>query len=155
MTSSPAWLIECDDSLTIAVGEHEMTEYIQEQECYPVPGSPEHCSRVLVWQDNIVPVMDIGTLNGGAGEQVKPFLCVLAYQQEPMAPLQHLALRVSSPPQRIQVEDEQACEFPDELISSVLRPVALSCFLHEQQPVIVVDIARLCSAEFRDLATAA
>jgi chemotaxis signal transduction protein len=80
---------------------------------------------------------------------------VLNYQDTPKTPLQHLALRVVAAPQKIRVDDEQACEIPDSLQSSILKQVCLTCFNYDGLTVMVLDIARLCSAEFRDLANAA
>ncbi|MGD8348858.1 MAG: chemotaxis protein CheW [Gammaproteobacteria bacterium] len=156
MSTSEAWLLDCGNSLAIAVGDHEMAEYVQERSFHRVPGSPGYCSSVLVWQNNIVPVMDLSALQyGPAGELENFFVCVLNYQEAPNSPIQHLALRVVRAPQKIRVDDEHACEIPDSLQSSVLKQVCLACFNHDELPVLVLDIARLCSAEFRTLANAA
>ena len=156
MSTSEAWLLDCGNSLAIAVGDHEMAEYVQERNYHRVPGSPGYCSSVIVWQNNAVPVMDLSALQyGEGGELANFFLCVLNYQDTPNAPLQQLALRVVSAPQKIRVDDEHACEIPDNLQSSILKQVYLACFNYDELPVMVLDIARLCSAEFRDLANAA
>ena len=156
MTVSEAWLLDCGNSLAIAVGDHEMAEYMQGQNFYSVPGSPGYCSSVLVWQNNIVPVMDLSALQyGPGGEQGNSLVCLLHYQETPNAPLQHLALRVARTPQKIRVDDEHACELPEGLQSSILGQVSLACFNYDGLAVLVLDIARLCSAEFRELANAA
>ena len=156
MSTSEAWLLDCGNSLAIAVGDHEMAEFVQQRSFHSVPGSPGYCSSVLVWQDNIVPVMDLSALQfGAAGELANFFVCVLNYQEAPNTPIQHLALRVVRAPKKIRVDDEYACEIPEGLQSSVLRQVCLACFNYDELPVLVLDIAQLCSAEFRDLANAA
>ena len=155
MTSSDAWLLECRDSLSIAIAVHEMAEYVQAPIRFAVPGSPEYCSSVLLWQENLVPIMDIAALLGHPpAEEISP-MSVVTYQQQPGAPLQHLAISVTSAPEKIRVEDEQVCELPEELNTGVLMPVTLSCFTHDTRPVIILDIAGLCSAKFRDAANAA
>jgi len=156
MSISEAWLLDCGNSLAIAVGDHEMAEYHQQRSYHSVPGSPGYCSNVLVWQNNIVPVMDLSALQYGAGGELENFsVCVLNYQETPKTPLQHLALRVVRAPQKIRVDDEHACEIPDNLQSGILSQVCLACFNYDGLPVMVLDIAQLCSAEFRDLANAA
>jgi chemotaxis signal transduction protein len=133
-----------------------MAEYVQDRSFYTVPGSPGYCSSVLVWRNNIVPVMDLSALQfGPAGAQSNSLVCLLNYQEEPNAPLQHLALHVARTPQKIRVDDEHACEIPDGLQASVLKQVSLACFNYDGLPVLVLDIARLCSAEFRKFANAA
>ena len=156
MTVSEAWLLDCGNSLAIAVGDHEMAEYVQDRNFYSVPGSPEYCSSVLIWRENIVPVMDLCALHfGPAGVQANSLVCLLNYQEEPNAPLQHLALRVVKTPQKIRVDDEHACAIPEGLQGSVLKQISLACFNYDDLPVLVLDIARLCSADFRKLANAA
>ena len=155
MTSSEAWLLECGDSLSIAVGDHEMIEYVKAPVCFSVPGSPDYCSSVLFWQNNFVPVMDIVVLHGQVPDKDNSAICLLTYQEVPKAPLQQLALRVNNAPEKIQVDDEHICEFTEDINTSLLMPFALSCFTHAKRQVIVLDIARLCSTEFRDLANTA
>ena len=156
MSTSDAWLLECDAALSIAVGDREMMELVQAQRCHRVPGTPDYCSSVVIWQGNIVPVMDLGQLHSGIEqERSESYLCLLNYQQTPSTPLRQLALRVNGAPGRIQVDDAQFCEFPREYEGSLLKPVTLSCFTHHAKPVLILDIARLCSDGFRDLAGAA
>ena len=156
MTMSTAWLLECGGALALAVSDHEMAEYVEQRETWTVPGAPDYCSSVMVWQNSIVPVMDLRALQAGfAADSDKSHVCVLNYQQAPNLPLQQLAVCVTRAPQKIRVDDEQACEFPASLESGKLREVTLACFAHDELPVLIVDIASLCSAEFRELATAA
>lgn len=151
MSTSAAWLLECGDSLSLAVGDHEMLELVQSEHCHRVPGTPEHCSEVLAWQDGIVPVMDIRMLHhSDCDERSSSYLCLLNYQPAAEMPLQQLALRVDRAPERIQVDDAQLCEFPRECDASPLKTVTLSCFTHNAKPVLILDIAGLCSGEFRD-----
>ncbi len=150
MTVSDAWLLETNHSLSIAIGDHEMVEYIHAPACFSVPGSPEYCNKVLSWQDNLVPVMDLGILLGQPAIEVGSFTSLVAYQDQPRSPLQYLAIKVRSAPDKIRVDDSQVCELPKGNGADLLMPLCLSCFTHEGQPVVILDIARLCSAEFRD-----
>ena len=43
MSSSNAWLLECGDTLTIAVGDHEIVECVQPERYYSIPGTPDYC----------------------------------------------------------------------------------------------------------------
>ena len=151
MTASDAWLLECSDTLTIAVSDHEMLEYIDAPLRFGVPGSPEYCSAVLLWQENLVPIMDVAALLGQPQDEMNTRVCLLTYQEKPGVALQQLAVNVVSAPQKVRVDDGQACELAEEINTSVLMPISLSCFSHDDQPVIILDIARLASAEFRDI----
>ena len=155
MSLSSAWLLKCGNDLSIAVGDREMVELVRGQEVHPVPESPAHCSSVLIWQDNIVPVMDIALLhNGIAVSEVDSYLCLLNYQEAPGTPLKQVAIRVSEAPERIQVDDAQFCELSPDLSDGLLKPVTLSSFSHHARTILILDIAALCSADYRVLTAA-
>ena len=152
MTASDAWLLECSDTLAIAVSDQEMVEFIDTPLRFEVPGSPEYCSAVVLWLDNLIPIMDIAVLLGNPPDETKTRVNLLTYQEKPGEDLQQLAISVVRAPQKILVDDEQASELPEQIISSVLMPISLSCFSHGGKPVVILDVARLGSAEFRDIA---
>ena len=152
MSGASAWLLECADALTVAVADHEIVECIQPERFYPVPAAPPYCSTVVEWQGRLVPVMDMGQVfTATRAPTQSTFVCLLAYQEAPRSPLQYIGLPVNKTPQKVEVDDAQICE-PDG--SALLRAIALSCFTHLQQSVAIVDVARLCSGEFRELAQA-
>lgn len=154
MSKSNAWLLECGDSLTFAVGDHEIVECLQAVHFYPVPAAPHYCSSVIAWQDRLVPVMDIGAIFQVHSQREAPFVCLLSYQQAPRQPLQYLAVPINRTPGKIVVDDDQVCEAPPGSDSALLQSISLCCFSHADQPVPIVDIAKLCSGEFRELAQA-
>jgi chemotaxis signal transduction protein len=156
MSSSSAWLLECGDALTVAVGDHEIVECVQPERYYSIPGTPDYCSSVLSWQGKLVPVMDMAAaIRDQRGLPLdSSFVCLLSYQRAPKQPLEYLALRISKTPQKIQVDDDQVCELPEGDAFDRLKSVAFCCFSHQQLPVPILDIVRLCSEEFRELAQA-
>ena len=156
MSSSSAWLLECGDTLTVAVGDHEIVECVQPERYYGIPGTPDYCSSVLSWQGKLVPVMDIAAAVNDERSlpQDTSFVCLLSYQRAPKQALEYLALRISNTPQKIQVDDEQVCELPEGNAFDLLKSVAFCCFSHQQLPVPILDIVQLCSEEFRELAQA-
>ena len=151
MSVSDAWLLESNDLLSIAVGDHEMVEYLHGSACFPVPGAPSYCNHVLYWKNNLVPVMDLGVLLGRPAQGASAFMSLIAYQEQPGLALQYLALKVRTAPEKIRVEDAQVCELPADVNDGPLMPICLTCFNHEDRPVVILDIAGLCSAEFRDV----
>jgi chemotaxis signal transduction protein len=156
MSTSNAWLLECGDALTVAVSDHEIVECVQPERYFKIPGTPDYCCSVLAWQDKLVPVMDMAAaLRDDHKTQSEPlYVCLLSYQLAPKQPLQYLALSISQAPQKIQVDDEQVCEQPTDGISQLLASVSFCCFSHQQLPVAILDIAKLCSEDFRELAQA-
>ena len=151
MSSANAWLLECSGQLTIAAGDHEIIECIQAQGEQQVPLAPDYCNSVLVWQNRPVPIFDLG-LAIGLGDEgyANSLVCLLNYQLAPRQPLQQLALRVRETPEKVFVDDAQAIASIDVPGNGLLDEVTLACFRHGQQPVAVIDIARLCSRDFSD-----
>ncbi len=121
MSTSDAWLLDCGESLSIAVGDHEMIELVQTGQNGHVPATSEQGSEVLQWQEKMVPVMEIASLHNGARlESSDAYLCLLNYQASADTAVQQLALKVTRAPERIQVDDAQVCEFPREFDDSQL-----------------------------------
>ena len=148
--SSNAWLLECDPELIVAVGDHEIVEYIQPPQVYVVPETPAYCNRVIAWQDRLVPVMDMAQLTGIRNlQQEASFVCLLCYQLAPGEALQYLALRINTTPQKVVVDDNQVCELANEGVSPLLKSVTLCSFTHMQQSIPILDLGKLCSDEFR------
>jgi len=154
MTLTSAWLLECSESFSIAISDHEMVEYVQSPVCYGIPATPPYCNSVMFWQNDFIPVMDVAGVNKTATEQANDIVCILNYQVAPMLPLQSIAVRANKAPEKIQVDDQLACDFPQEISASILSNIVLSSFTHADQSVLVLDIPKLCSAEFRQLANA-
>ena len=155
MSQSSAWLLHCGDSISLAVGDQEMVEVVQGHSSQQVPGLPDYCSRTVQWQDQTIQVLDVAALN--SDENLIPqdsYLCILNYQEAPNHTIKQIALRVGDAPERIQVDDSQFCDMPPDLAANLLMQVTLSSFTHNNRTVLVLDIAKLCSAEFRDMVAA-
>lgn len=155
MSSSNAWLLECDSELIVAVSDHEIVEYLQPQRTFTVPETPEYCNRVIAWQDKLVPVMDLAMLTGVRSQQQEAsFVCLLGYQLAPREPLQYLALRINTTPQKLEVDDSQACELEGDAVSPLLQAVTLCSFRHMQQTIPIIDVGKMCSHGIREMAQA-
>lgn len=154
MSISSAWLLEPNDLLSMAIGDHEMVEYVHVSASFPVPGAPKYCNHVLFWKHNLVPVMDLGILLGKPAQGTSAFISLVAYQERPGSALQYVAVKVRTAPEKVRVDDSQVCDLPVEISEGVLMPLCLSCFNHGGKSVVILDIAGLCSGEFRDLINA-
>lgn len=151
MSSANAWLLQCSETLTVAVGDHEIIECIQSQDEHPVPLAPHYCNSVLVWQNRMVPILDLAKAIGlDEPENSTSIACLLNYQQAPHQPLQQVALRVRKNPEKIYVDDAQAADLSEATTNVLFESIALGCFLHGHQAIAIIDIAKLCCADFRE-----
>jgi chemotaxis signal transduction protein len=137
-----AWLLDFGDACYAAVGTRELLHLIDAPSTFPVPCTPEYCSRVVLWQERLLPVMDISA-RIGSRPRTAPFLAVIGYQQQRGEYPHFGALLLASPPKQLAVSDEQACRLPDG--KENWRELAISCFEYQGSPVPVLNLCRLFS----------
>ena len=143
-SSVQAWLLEFSRNQIAAVGLHELVEVLSRPKLYHVPMASARCHQVLVWRDEILPVVnfavDAGT--GSAAEVTGGAVTAIAvYQTVPGEPLRHGALELSVMPKTVSVADNMACALPD--ASSSINELAISCFSYENLAVPIIDLARV------------
>ncbi|MGZ8218965.1 chemotaxis protein CheW [Methylomagnum sp.] len=146
MSRATAWMLPITKAMSAAVGEFELVHILLDRPVlFDVPRAPAHCRHVLVWQDRIVPLMDLGARFGAPGRNPGPIaeagvIGIVAYQPVATDHFEYGALRLEAIPWRSEVADEQACAFPSWL--EVWRPYASACFQPEG-PRSAVPILRL------------
>ncbi len=145
MPKSTAWLLNLGGPLRAAVGGRQMLHAIETPRLLGIPETPPHCRQVLIWEETILPVMDLGIWLGApvaTGEPV--FAGITAYQERPGSPVLHGVLRMASMPTRIEVDDDQACELPEQ--PTGWQRLALSCFAHHDQAVPILNLSSIFSS---------
>ena len=138
-----AWLLEFSRNRVAAVGLHEIVEVLSRPKLYHVPLTDARCHQVLVWRDEILPVVDFGAdadsrdadAAGGA------VTAIAVYQTVPGEPLRHGALELGVMPKTISVSDNMACALPES--AAAMRHLAISCFSYENLAVPVIDLTRV------------
>ena len=136
---SAAWLLLLDGQMRAAVGERELVHLIEAPVLLEVPVSPPWCRQVLVWNNTVLPTMDLAVwLRGQPVQRQQTLVGVFAHQQEPGAIPEYGALMLSAIPNRIRVTDDQACPLPKQ--PNHWRTLAISCFRWHDHPVPVLDL---------------
>lgn len=139
MPESTAWVLALDRQLLAAVGEREMVHLVEMPTLLEVPRSPPYCRQVLVWNDTVLPAMDLAAwLRGQPAQRWRMLAGVFAYQARPGADPGYGALLLAGIPERVRVADEQACALPEQ--PSGWRAVAISCFQRGDQPIPILDL---------------
>lgn len=139
-----AWLLMLEPQLRAAVGERELVHLVETPTLLEVPLSPPYCRQVLVWNDTVLPAIDLAVwLRGEPVQRWQTLVGVFAYQTRPNAAPQYGALLLAAIPARIKVADEQVCDLPEK--PAGWRQVAISCFKHGGQAVPVLDLPYLFS----------
>jgi hypothetical protein len=143
-SSVQAWLLEFSRNQSAAVGLHELVEVLSRPKLYYVPMATSRCHQVLVWRDEILPVVNFGAVPGTESEDGTTGGAVTAiavYQTVPGEPLRHGALELSVMPKTVTVADNMACALSD--ASSSINELAISCFSYENLAVPIIDLTRV------------
>lgn len=143
MSRMNAWLLDLGASRRAAVGTRELLHLIDAPVTFEIPCTPTYCQRVVFWQDRMLPVMDIAAKLGALPQQT-PFLAVVGYQRQRGEYPQFGALMLASPPQQIEVSDEQACSMPEE--KRDWKKLAISCFDHRGDATPVLNLNLIFSS---------
>lgn len=142
MAEATAWLLTLDAELYAAVGVRELIHLVQAPALFTVPDTPAYCQQVLLWQERIVPVMDLAAWLWGRRAASAPSLVgVFAYQATKT--IAYGALPLTAAPARRQVSDEQACALPEH--PPGWAHVAFSCFSDEDKKIPILNLQRLFS----------
>lgn len=140
---SGAWILALDSVLRAAVGERELVHLIEAPTLLDVPLSPPYCRQVLVWNENLLPAMDLAAwLRPGEPVQCRwPLAGVFGYQTKPGAEPAYGALLLAGIPERARAADSQACALPKQ--PARWRTLAISCFKRGDHPIPILDLPHL------------
>lgn len=155
LKKAAAWIFRITTDVSAAVGEFELVHLpVDRPVLVEVPQTPHFCRHVMVWQNKIVPVMNLvarflaksGQDPENRAEQgADEIIAIFAYRARQSAIVEYGALALNSIPWRIAVSDAQMCDLPTGLES--WRPYVISCFQSDlvQGAVPVLNISRLFS----------
>ncbi len=124
----------------VAVGAHRVVEYLMSPPTLALPRMPAHCLGVLLWREQMIPVLDLSPVLSEEAE-VRDRAVVLAYQEMPRQPLRYGALVVRAAPVEVWVNDSMACLLPED--PPAFRHFSCSCFLHQEKAIPILDTTRL------------
>ncbi len=144
---STAWVLDFGADLRAAVSEREMLHLVSSPVLYEIPATPLHCRQVVIWNQEILPVVNLKAwLRGRRGNQAPSLLGIFGYQDRPGTATRQGALALRAIPERVSVSDEQASDLPD--TPRLWGKVALACFENEAGSRIpIIDLAKVFSRD--------
>ena len=145
--TTPAWLLPISDDIHLCIGEIQAQAYIDDVTLYTVPLTPNHCHKVMFWQDIVIPVINMSVFIDdavieGNDENYIEHAFVLAYQNKDHDPVEFLALRLLSIPEKIQVNDESFCDIPNGYPEK-MTPYLLSLFNYNNKLISIIDFNKM------------
>lgn len=148
MAEASAWLLTLDPQVRAAVGEREMVHLVQLPTVFDIPDAPRYCRQVLLWQEGIVPILDLAAWLSGRYAVLAPALVgIFAYQAADA--IAYGALPLTGVPTRRRVNDEQACALPEQPPGWAC--IAFSCFKDGDSEIPILDLRRLFSGTLHDI----
>ncbi len=139
-----AWLLNFGNQNRAVVGWRELLHLIPDASSHTIPQTPKHCSRVLSWQNRIVPIWDMGAwFTTGEVHDSGNTGVLVGYQLQAGAVPQLGALMLLEPPLRITISSEQECPAPSDL--SPWRAIASAFLMYEEEPLAVLDLRHMFS----------
>ncbi len=150
--TSRAWLLNFGGGLQAAVGHHEMWQVLISPTLFDVPGTPRYCNDVLIFQEQILPVLNVPNMLL-EGQKIiivtSRVVGIAVFQEDPNLPVHYGGMYLASMPLNIYVSDEQVCDLPDH--QKYWEPLTLSCFSRNGVAIPIIDLAYLFSDEFNTI----
>lgn len=150
-----AWLLTFSTQFQAAVGYHEMAQILISPTVFPIATAPHYCHDVMILQNEIIPIMNVSqllTAQQYLDKHTEMIVGIALYQKDNQDEIHSAGLYLANPPQLINVSDEQGCDLPvegDSGYASGWSEFALSCFLHQDKKIPILDVAYLFSSEFK------
>ena len=131
-----AWSMQLNSDLDVAIGQNELVHIIHEPDLILVPKAPEYCNQVLVWNENIIPVINFHSYKSlKVKYDVKnAVVAVILYKASGV--YHYGALILQGIPMLLTVHNAQACSVPATL--SDYEDLFISCFSTVDKRVLPV-----------------
>ena len=145
MSSATAWLMQIDRMSRIAVGKLELIHIIATPDFIQVPKAPDYCNKIVLWNNKIIPVIDISMLTNKTSSFTRKNSVAVAIYEDPVTnELKYGGVQLSDMPVMENVTNDQAA-LKDQL-KSIWWPISVSCFKSEDDEIIpVLDVSKVFS----------
>lgn len=142
--AAEAWLVECGHT-RVFISAINMLHVIDDATLRQrVPMTPAHCNSVLVWQQQLMPVVNLAELLNQPTQSSYHYSCILGWQNRDIG-TEYGALAASAFPLRVMIHDSHRVTAPVEQIEA-WRDYALCFVEYNSKTVPIIDPARLFDA---------
>ena len=140
-----AWLMQIDRASKVAVGQRELIHIVAAPKYIEVPKAPFYCSRVLIWNNSLVPVVDLSLLvNKMSAFYHDNSVAVGVYTDQNSGKTHYGGIQLTDMPVLDKVSNKQ--QILESELSSAWRPVSVSAYKSTDNEIIpILDLRRLFS----------
>ena len=147
MSNAAAWVLNINESLHVSVSQLELVHIINEPYYIKVPGAPDYCNKIIIWNDNILPVVNIANLAGNHGSASRYNVVAVIIYRDHDEQVHYGGISLISSPELEYVNNSHVCTLPD--LSYLLQETSLSCFTCKKgRKIPIIDSSRLFSREY-------
>ena len=136
------WLLPLDQTMNVAVGEYEFIHIVDQPEYISIPQTPEHCKHVILWNENIVPVINLSSwFSGHEQDEDAGVVAILIYNNSE-GELLYGGIKLVNIPVSDKVKNDQGCSLPGN--ADKWKEISLSCFKSGNGAIVpILDVAAL------------
>lgn len=145
-TGAKAWLLKAGRGINVALGQYEVIHILDTPRLISIPQAPAYCSKVVLWNNRIIPIIDLTAWFFGHNdtETVNTAIVAIVVYLGPEGEYCYGGLRLRSIPLLNQVNDQQFCDLPEG--SAEWKRISLSCFTDSAVGFVpVLDLNRVFS----------
>ncbi len=139
-----AWLLQLDRLVNVAIGQFELTHIVDQPEYISIPQAPEHCKDIILWNDNIVPVMNLTSWMSGDKQSDAPGVVAIVVYTGAQNNYLYGGIKLNNPPVQVKVKNIQQCQWTKSL--DKWKILSISCFKSQEGEVVpIIDITKVFS----------
>lgn len=146
MNDVAAWLMQVDRTSRVAVGQLELIHIIATPDYIEVPKTPAYCTRVVVWNNKIIPVLDLSMLvNGTSAFYQHNALAVALYTNGDGKEVKYGGIQLIDMPVLDRVSNDQ--QISESELSDKWKSISISGYRSKDDDIIpILDVHRLFSS---------
>ncbi len=126
MSKAAAWIMKVGESFFASVSQMELVHIVNNPRYIEIPGAPDYCCNIIVWNDNILPVIDFSCLINSTTNSTTCDVAAVIIYRDSNNEIQYGGINLANSPELEYVDNSQSCEFPAH--TKALQTISLSCF---------------------------
>jgi len=145
-TAASAWVLEVADNISVAISQYEMNHIDESSGLIKVPKAPVWCDHVMLWKNQVVPVMDFIKIydpeyrsSDVAYDSI--MVAIVRVFDDSEQKINYGAIRILQPPVLEKISNKQASKKQE--IDQKWNGISVSAFNYKQTVVPVLDIKSL------------
>lgn len=149
MSAVAAWVMKIDEALYASVSQMELVHIVDNPEPVLIPRAPVYCQNIIIWNDIILPVMDLSCLLSDSKPRATCNVVAVIIYRDSKNEIQYGGISLANSPELEYVDNSQLCKLPNH--KEKLQAISLSCFKSsDDHEVPILDISKVFSREYAE-----